>query len=415
MIQNRVLIVLLPWLLLASSPSLSQQNFGGGSYFSGESGPPLTEAQRKQIWSEIDSNRAALRSVGILPSREAEAAAAVVIFDWPLLPVPGYANPGYHGISNFVDHNAGFPNQLLDYECGARTYDTSGGYNHTGIDYFLWPFNWNLMDSGAVQIVAAAAGTVIYKHDGEFDRNCQFNNNFWNVVAIQHADGSVAWYGHMKKNSVTSKPVGSTVAQGETLGLVGSSGNSTAPHLHLELFDALSNLIDPYAGACNGIASWWANQRPYYDSAINRLATGHSAPALSACNNEVEGTSNAFLPGSTIYFSAYYRDQLSGQNATYTIYRPNNSVYASLNHSSPEPHYAASYWYWYFTLPADAPVGTWKFEVAYQGVTDSHLFEIVAELPALGTPGLVLTGILLVLVGAGGALGVRVVAKTRRN
>lgn len=405
--KNRVLSVLFPWLLLAASPSLAQDNFGGGSYISGEDGPPLTEVQRKEIWGEINLNRAALRSAGILPSKEAEAAAALVAFGWPLSAVPSYPNPGYHGISNFFDHNAAFPNQLQDYECGTRTYDTATGYNHAGIDYFLWPFSWNLMDSGTIQIVAAAAGTLIYKHDGEFDRSCQSNNNLWNAVAVQHADGSVAWYGHMKKNSLILKPVGATVAQGETLGLVGSSGNSTGPHLHFEVYDSLSNLIDPYSGACNVTASWWASQRPYYDSAINRLATGHAPPVLSACNNEVEGISNAFLRGATIYFSAYYRDQLSGQNGTYTIYRPDNSVYFSWNHSSPQPHYSASYWYWFFPLPSNAQVGTWEFEVVYQGVTHSHAFEVATALPTLGTPGLVLTGLLLLVLGTGGALGVR--------
>ena len=47
-----------------------------------------------------------------------------------------------------------------------------------------------------------------------------------------HADGSVAWYGHMKAGSLTNKAVGQTVSSGEYLGIVGSSGNSTGPHLH---------------------------------------------------------------------------------------------------------------------------------------------------------------------------------------
>jgi murein DD-endopeptidase MepM/ murein hydrolase activator NlpD len=107
------------------------------------------------------------------------------------------------------------------------------------------------MDSNDVEIVSAAAGTILYKSDGNFDRSCTFNNNNWNAVYVQHSDGSVAWYGHMKAGTLTTKNVGASVAQGEYLGVVGSSGNSTGPHLHFEVYDSGNNLIDPYAGTCN--------------------------------------------------------------------------------------------------------------------------------------------------------------------
>jgi murein DD-endopeptidase MepM/ murein hydrolase activator NlpD len=102
------------------------------------------------------------------------------------------------------------------------------------------------MDNNEVAVIAAAPGAIVLKQDGNFDRSCGFNANPWNGVIIQHADGSRAWYVHMKKSSVTAKPVGATVASGEYLGIVGSSGSSSGPHLHFELHDAGNQVIDPY-------------------------------------------------------------------------------------------------------------------------------------------------------------------------
>ena len=89
--------------------------------------------------------------------------------------------------------------------------------------------------SDAVRIVAAAPGTIVSKTDGNFDRNCAIGSGQWNAVYVRHADNSVAWYGHMKSGSLTTKAVGETVVTGEYLGIVGSSGSSTGPHLHFEI------------------------------------------------------------------------------------------------------------------------------------------------------------------------------------
>jgi murein DD-endopeptidase MepM/ murein hydrolase activator NlpD len=178
-----------------------------------------------------------------------------------------------------VDLDPNYPGFLLDYNCGTRTYDSGNGYNHQGTDFFLWPWGWRKLDRGEVQIVAAAPGQIIYRRDGNFDHNCVNNNSNWNAVYVQHADGSLAWYGHMKNGSVTKKLDGEFVNQGEYLGVVGSSGNSPYPHLHFEVYDANSSLIDPWSGPCNNLSpeTWWASQRPYVDSAINQVTTG-SAP-----------------------------------------------------------------------------------------------------------------------------------------
>lgn len=60
------------------------------------------------------------------------------LYQFPLTTNQSY--PGFYGISNYVDTDSNFPNSLLDYNCGMRTYDRENGYNHAGIDYFTWPY-----------------------------------------------------------------------------------------------------------------------------------------------------------------------------------------------------------------------------------------------------------------------------------
>lgn len=336
----------------------------------------VSPAQRAAIRMQLEAAAERLGMEG-----RATGLGAPVTFAWPLAAAPQLDAYGFHGISNFVDQNPAFPNQVLDYNCGTRTYDLASGYNHSGVDIFLWPFAWNKVENDEVYIVAAAAGTILHKADGNPDHNCDFNNPNWNAVYVEHADGSVAWYGHMKRNSLTAKNVGETVEQGEVLGVVGSSGSSTGPHLHLEVYDANGDLVDPFQGPCNALNtnSWWAEQRPYYDSAINELTTGSAPVDLGSCPNvSTPNKQDVFVRGSAIYFTSYYRDQRNTQTSLHTIYRPDGSTYSSWSSTASEPFYTASYWYWYFTSFASAgPTGTWQYEIVFNGLTYTRAFTLV--------------------------------------
>jgi len=335
----------------------------------------LSTEQRSKIMQNLEIKLDSLERIGAI----SKAKAIDVRFSWPLRAESHLFDFGYHGISNFVDHNSKFPSVLTDYNCGRRTYDTNSGYNHAGIDFFTWPFGWNKMDNSEVAVLAAAPGVILDVVDGNFDRSCSFNNNSWNAVYVRHSDGSVAWYGHLKNGSATTKSIGEEVEEGEYLGIVGSSGNSTGPHLHFEVHDASGNVVDPFKGTCNQIeSSLWQSQRDYYDSELNALHTQSAGPVFNQCPSpETPNYKDGFLMGDNLVAAAYYRDQLQGQNTTYKITTPSGSTFRNWNHSSNEiPHYSASYWYWSYPLPTQAEIGLWTFEAVFQNKTYIHNFSV---------------------------------------
>jgi len=190
----------------APSPPVAPTAAAGDDFGGGPIEPPrdqTTEAERAAIQAEVAENIARLTAEGRLSVSSVQA----VTFEWPLRAAANLTDYGYHAVSGFVDHNPA-TGALLDYTCGDRTYDLSSGYNHQGTDFFTYPFPWLKMDTSQVEIVAAAAGTLVFKRDGQYDRQCEMTGALSNAVVIRHADGSLSYYLHMKKLSVTAKAVG---------------------------------------------------------------------------------------------------------------------------------------------------------------------------------------------------------------
>lgn len=73
--------------------------------------------------------------------------------------------------------------------------------------------------------LAADGGTVIKAATG-------WNGGYGNVVMIQHSNGLVTLYAHLRSIQVVA---GQYVSQGQQIGLIGSTGNSSGPHLHFEV------------------------------------------------------------------------------------------------------------------------------------------------------------------------------------
>ncbi|MFD2822453.1 peptidoglycan DD-metalloendopeptidase family protein [Lacinutrix iliipiscaria] len=354
--------------------------FGGGEYiFNQTKTPCLTSEQRERIKGQLQEHIELLKLENKLAYSVSARNGGHVLFDWPIQQAAGFNYNDTWAISGYVDHNSSFPNALTDYNCGTITYDTASGYNHQGVDVYLWPFSWKQMDDMQTEITAAAAGQIIAKGDGQFDRSCDFNSNVWNAVYIQHSDGSIAWYGHMKNGSVTTKDVGEMVVQGEVLGTVGSSGNSTGPHLHFEVYtdDSYTQLIDPYYGSCNSLNgdSWWQSQLPYSNPNINAALTHSDNPIVFPTCPTAETTyeSNTFELGDTIYLTAFLRDQIENTSLNVKIIRPNDSWFfnSTFNTST-----TSSSWYYYWFFNSFDMEGEWKWEVTYEGQTLTHFFTI---------------------------------------
>ena len=352
---------------------------GGGGEAPNMASDQMSEAERKSI---MTANQKSIERL----MREGKIAAAVpqaVPLSWPVRRAANAPDYSVDAISNYVDQNVAFPNQLLDWNCGTRTYDQASGYNHAGIDIFTWPFAFHKMDNNHAEIVAAAPGTIINKFDGNFDRQCGFGAGNWNAVYVRHSDNSVAWYGHMKNGSLTAKIVGDSVAAGEKLGIVGSSGNSTGPHLHFELYNASNQLQDPFQGTCNTLNnfSWWAAQESYRVSRINRVMVGSAAPVFPSCpTTESPNEKRVYQPGETIFTSTYYRDQLTSQQTSYSVIRPDGSTFQTWTHNSPNT-YSASYWWWSWVLPSNAPRGVWKFRASYNSAVYEQTFTVGSSSP----------------------------------
>lgn len=85
---------------------------------------------------------------------------------------------------------------------------------HTGLD---------IATSSGTPIAAAASGTVTF---------AGWKGSYGYLVVITHSNGVQTYYGHCSKLYVSA---GQTVSQGQSIAAVGSTGNSTGPHLHFEI------------------------------------------------------------------------------------------------------------------------------------------------------------------------------------
>ncbi|MFM2392728.1 MAG: hypothetical protein RLZZ546_710 [Bacteroidota bacterium] len=332
----------------------------------------LSDSLRNVIKRE---NIESMKKLGIYEKRTLDNR-MVVSLGWPLKQSNGFNDPSYWLISNFVDHNPG--SGILDYNCGNRTYN-----GHMGTDFAVWPFMWQKMNVDQVDVVASEAGVIINKSDGNFDQNCTCTGT-WNAIYIKHNDGSVAWYGHFKSFTLTSKSIGQSVAKGEYLGKVGSSGCSTGPHLHFELYANPDQtiLIDPYTGSCNnlnGSTSWWANQSPYIDPALLRISIYDCVPNQSdgcPANNYDMCEQSNFYPGNSIRFGTHYRMQQAGVITNHVVKDPTGAVFISWDQNPTSSFNYGSWWYWSFTLPLNIRQGIWSYEVTYNGETTTKNFNV---------------------------------------
>jgi murein DD-endopeptidase MepM/ murein hydrolase activator NlpD len=94
--------------------------------------------------------------------------------------------------------------------------------------YYGW--RWGAFHKGID--IAAGKGNKILAADAGMISFAGWNGGYGYLVKIDHGGGKETWYGHQSKIAVK---VGDTVSKGDVIGYVGSTGNSTGPHLHFEV------------------------------------------------------------------------------------------------------------------------------------------------------------------------------------
>ena len=146
-------------------------------------------------------------------------------------------------------------------DCGTKVYRGNGGnlsgmlgedgrLDITSVDQMIWPTNATAISSpygprssgfhtgldinGELgdPIWAALSGTVV---------SAGWSGNYGNCIVVNHGNGVSTRYAHL---SVIGVSAGQAVSQGQTIGLEGSTGNSTGSHLHFEVLINGSS-VDP--------------------------------------------------------------------------------------------------------------------------------------------------------------------------
>lgn len=160
-------------------------------------GEELTEAAEQQA---VERN-AALSKL----ASAAEAQSKKLKADTWVLPVSGYHITNTFGM--------------------ARSYYSSG--YHTGLDFAV---------ASGTPIHAIASGTI---------ESMGYEGSYGNQTVMTLEDGTEIWYCHQTGFASGVGP-GDTVTAGEVIGYVGSTGNSTGPHVHIEVRPGGGDPVDPF-------------------------------------------------------------------------------------------------------------------------------------------------------------------------
>jgi murein DD-endopeptidase MepM/ murein hydrolase activator NlpD len=113
--------------------------------------------------------------------------------------------------------------------------DCSGLWSHchTGLDF------------------AGPTGTPIHAVAGGVVTSTGYEGAYGNQTIVTLDDGTEIWYCHQNAYAVS---VGDTVVAGQVIGYIGSTGNTTGPHLHLEVRPGGGDPVDPFGAlVANGV------------------------------------------------------------------------------------------------------------------------------------------------------------------
>jgi murein DD-endopeptidase MepM/ murein hydrolase activator NlpD len=260
-------------------------------------------------------------------------------------------------LANTVDLDDGAG--IRDPWCGSRTYDT-----HTGEDVTIRSFREQAI---GVPVFAALDGRVRQVQEGQKDTNYGTQVLPWdNHVEIDSGHAQVEIYGHLRRGSVRVQ-VGDWVVAGQELGLTGSSGNSSWPHLHLTMIVA-DQPTDLWSGPCNA-TSYWQVQPAVRTDAFARDFTLSSRPFADHADlpwDDAERTSVFAIGTHDLWFrSMLYNAQAAGAQLVRLV-RPDGSVAVSDAAPPSWQRWRQTDAIWHERTNLDVP-GTWRIVVSLDG------------------------------------------------
>lgn len=138
-------------------------------------------------------------------------------------------------VSNADDVTAQAVTHKSPFNCNKTFYanNWSGGHNPSNT------IDWQTYGSDAISgenVRATAGGTAYFYNEGD--------TSYGKWVKIVHSDGTSTRYAHLA-TMVQSAGTSKSVSQGTVIGTVGSTGNSSAPHLHYEQRNSSGSVVTP--------------------------------------------------------------------------------------------------------------------------------------------------------------------------
>lgn len=172
-------------------------------------------------------------------------------------------------IMHYVDLDPG--DKEVDFGCGRQTYN-----KHDGTDFGI--ADLESMKQG-VAVLAAAGGVVLRVRDGVADRlivdqtqkTAVSNIECGNGAVIDHGNGWQTQYCHLRNGSIAVKK-GHTVKKGTPLGMVGTSGLASFPHVHFTV-RYQGKVVDPFVGLTM-VAGCQVSRHPLWEKSPDYVPTG---------------------------------------------------------------------------------------------------------------------------------------------
>jgi murein DD-endopeptidase MepM/ murein hydrolase activator NlpD len=182
------------------------------------------EERQQRITSEVETQRNEVTSIKLSLAAERAARAA------SLRSVRGHLHESREELDAMEREQAEITGALRG----------AAGPIRRGSGNFIWPVNgtftspfgmrWGRLHAGID--IAAPTGTAIRAADSGTVQLAGSQGGYGNYTCIGHGGGISTCYGHQSSIGVST---GQSVSQGQVIGAVGSTGNSTGPHLHFEV------------------------------------------------------------------------------------------------------------------------------------------------------------------------------------